>query len=78
MLDYLNYRWSDRETENFKERLKRLLSIIRERPFAFQASQSQPDFRKAVLSSQTSIIYRINEDRIEILHLIGNKTDHPF
>lgn len=69
ILDYLNNKWTTREVEDFKEKLRRHIDIILSFPEIFPISQFQPRLRKDVLSKQTTVFYEINKDRITIVYL---------
>ncbi|MBW6534338.1 MAG: type II toxin-antitoxin system RelE/ParE family toxin [Mariniphaga sp.] len=72
ILDYLIERWSQREVDNFKNRLSRLLDLIVKNPRIFPVSEYNPRLRKAVLSKQTTVFYEIKENVIYIAYLFVN------
>jgi plasmid stabilization system protein ParE len=65
---YLQNRWTSREVDLFKNKLKHLLSLIILNPNLFPTSMSIPNVRKSVLTKQTSIFYKVEEQRIYILY----------
>ena len=75
IIDYLSYKWTQREIENFKVKLGRMLDLIHSNPQIFPVSDYNPRLRKAVLSKQTTIFYEVNEDRIYLAYLFVNKKD---
>jgi plasmid stabilization system protein ParE len=75
ILDDLNYKWTQKEVTNFKEKLNRQLELIISNPYLFPASQYKPRLRKAVLSKQTTIFYEIRENRIYLAYLHLNRKD---
>lgn len=76
VLDYLNRRWTQREVNNFKVKLSRLLDIISQNPRLFPISEFQPRLRKAVLSRQTTVFYEF-KDRTVFLVYIFNNAQNP-
>jgi plasmid stabilization system protein ParE len=74
-LDYLNYRWTQREIDNFKNRLSKQIDLIKQNPGLFPISQYNPRLRKAVLSRQTTIFYEITGQIIYLVYLFNNKQD---
>jgi len=72
IIDYLSTRWTQREVENFKTKLSKQINLIKMNPRMFPASTFQPRLRKAVLSSQTSILYETQDNVIYIAYLFLN------
>lgn len=54
---------------------EKLLEGIAAFPGMFPASDKRKDIRKAVVSKQTSLLYRISQDQIQILHVWDNRQD---
>lgn len=73
ILSYLSNKWSERIVNNFKEKLKRQLNLIIQNPLMFPVSTFKSGLRKAVLSKQTSIFYKIENSTIYIVHIFVNK-----
>jgi len=73
IIDYLSIRWTQREVENFKGKLRQMLDLINSNPELFPVSSYNPRLRKAVLSKQTSIFYEVSENRIYLAYLFVNK-----
>ena len=72
ILDYLQNRWTQREVDNFKKRLSRLLHLISANPKLFPKSEIQPRLRKAVLSRQTIIFYEFKNEKAYLVYLFGS------
>jgi hypothetical protein len=75
ILDYLNNRWSERETNIFKKRLSKLISLIEQNPNLFPISHFYFRLRKAVLSRQTTVFYEVSGQIIYIVYLFNNMQD---
>lgn len=75
ILRYLEQEWSEKEISNFKAMLNKRLGLIQKYPELFPSSEKVPHLRKAVLSKQTSVMYRISDDKIFIVHLFDNRQD---
>ena len=69
----ISRKWTLKEVDNFKNKLKLQLQMIISHPHMFPRSQSNPKLRKAVLSKQTTIFYEIKYDTISIIHIHLNK-----
>ena len=72
ILDYLRYKWTQREIENFKLRLSKQIALIQNNPKLFPLSDHNPRLRKAVLSKHTTIFYEIKDYEIYLV-LFNNK-----
>ncbi len=75
ILDYLMEKWSLKEVEDFKQKLSKQLHFIMQFPFMFPVSIQNPTLRKAVLSKQTSIYYKIEKNIIYLVYLFVNQKD---
>ena len=75
ILDYLEQRWTKKEISNFIRLLDRQLELIRENPRLFAKSDRTKGLRRAVLSRQTTIYYRIIKHEIHIITLFDNRQD---
>jgi len=72
ILSYLSKNWSKRIVNNFKRKLSRQLDLIAQNPLMFPRSTYNPELRKAVLSKQTSIFYKITGNTIFLVHIFVN------
>jgi plasmid stabilization system protein ParE len=72
ILDYLRIHWTEKEVASFSEKLSHQLNLILKNPNMFPISAYAPKLRKAVLSKQTTIFYKIVENTVYLayLHLI--------
>jgi plasmid stabilization system protein ParE len=75
ILDYLNERWTQKEIDRFKNKLNRQLEIISRFPTIFPVSNYHPNLRKAVLSKQITIFYKIQGNIIYLAYIFVNKKD---
>ena len=73
ILDYLSSRWTQKEIDRFKHKLSRQLGLIIQNPYMFPVSTYNPYLRKAVLSKQTTIFYKIEDFKVSIAYLHINR-----
>ena len=73
IIDYLEHRWTEREIKNFAKLLDRQLNLIQSNPDLFPTSPTSDRLRKCVLSKQTTIYYRLDNDEIRIITLFDNR-----
>lgn len=72
ILDYLKYRWTQREIANFKKKLKRQIGLIEKNPLMFPVTTYNKRLRKAVLSKQTTIFYELSGKVIYLAYIFNN------
>jgi len=75
IIDDIYGKWSEKEVQQFKKKLANLLELIISNPLLFLASIQYPDLRKAVLSKQTTVFYKIEKDRVYVSYIHLNKRD---
>ena len=73
IIEYLEQRWTEREIRNFSRLLDRQISLIQTNPELFPTSSTSNGLRKAVLTKQTTIFYRIDDLKIKIVTLFDNR-----
>jgi len=75
LLEYLEKEWSKDSKNKFLKQLNTNIESIKKNPEAYPASFFEPELRKCVVTSQTTIFYEIQGDSIFILNLIDNRQD---
>lgn len=75
IIDYLRFRWTEKEVDNFKAKLSKQIDLISTNPTMFPISSNVPRLRKAVLSKQTSIFYEIQDSNIYLAYVWVHKKD---
>lgn len=73
IIDYLSTNWSEKEVRNFVRKTFTIIDYISEKPRMFPYS-IQLDIFNAVITKQTSLVYRLIEDKqIDILFFWDNR-----
>ena len=73
ILYYIKNKWTQRELDQFKIKLGRLIKLIEVNPELFPLSKYNRLLRKAVLSKQTTIFYKLSGKIIYLVYLFNNK-----
>ena len=73
ILGYIEQEWTLKEVEKFKKRLRQVLKLISINPNLFPKSQYNKQLHKAVLSKQTIVFYKTDENRIYLVYLFDTK-----
>ena len=72
-LDQIRDYWSERIKDEFLDRFKSKVVQISRFPESISQSTKQDGLFKAVVDRNTSFIYRINKDSIEIITVFDNR-----
>ena len=75
IIEYLELRWTKREIRNFSRLLDQQVNLIRSNPELFPTSTASSLLRKSVLTKQTTIYYRVDNNEIQIVTLFDNRQD---
>lgn len=59
----------------FLGQTEKIIESIVRFPYAYPASDKVPGLRKAVITKQSSLFYRITNSQIELLHFWDNRQD---
>jgi len=66
--------WGDRSAERLVDKTYRTLNAISRHPYLFKAYQEN-DVRIGLITRQTSVVYRVLHDRIEVLFFWDNRQE---
>lgn len=75
ILDYLIANWSQKEVIQFKKKLAKQIDLIIQFPKMFPVSFYNAELRKAVLSKQTTLFYKIKGNEIYLVYIFVNARD---
>ena len=77
ILKYIIENWSVNDAGNFDDKTNSL--IEKNTTYHNLCPKSEiTNFRKCVITSQTSMIYRINSNNIEIISFVSNYSKHKY
>lgn len=71
-------KWTIREAEEFETKVESLIDKLRTHKYLCPSSKKQKGLRRCVISHQTSLIYQINKDIIELVAFIDNRSLHQY
>jgi plasmid stabilization system protein ParE len=74
IVSFIQQKWGTRSAEKFIETTHKLLDTIAQQPYLFKAYLDK-DVRKGLITRQTSVVYRILHDRIEVLFFWDNRQE---
>jgi plasmid stabilization system protein ParE len=75
IIQTIQEKWGKKSSDKFKVISVRILKNLSLQPNMFKASTLASNIRKGTISKQTSFLYQIHEDRIEVLFFIDNRQE---
>ncbi len=76
LLHYLEKEWSKKAKDSFIKKLDKKLLQISSFPESSSNSELKPGLYKALVTKQTSLIYRFDNEKITIITVFDNRM-HP-
>jgi plasmid stabilization system protein ParE len=73
-VSFIQLTWGNRSAEKFVEKVYSVLDTIAKQPYIFKAYR-ETNVRKGIITKQTSVVYRILWDRIEVLFFWDNRQE---
>lgn len=73
IVEYIQEKFSDKQVDSFKGKFSNLIDLIESNPYLFPASLNNSSLRKAVLSKQTSLYYKIENNSVYLAYIHLNK-----
>ncbi len=73
LFEYLIKEWSVKAKKDFVEKLDSSIEIIKNQPEIFPESKKGKSLRKCVITKQTTLYYRYNSKRINIVTLFDTR-----
>jgi plasmid stabilization system protein ParE len=75
LLAYLEFKWSKKVKDKFILKLDKVIYLIQIEPEIFPKSELNNKYRKCILSKQTTIYYKFNTKRVEIITFFDTRQD---
>ncbi len=75
IIDYLLYKWTEKEVRNFVRKLDKRLELISINPRIFPKTNKRKNVRRSVLTKHTVIYYETSTDTIKIVTLFDPRQD---
>ena len=76
-IEFILSKWTVDVAENFETEVNRILNFISQNPKLFIRSKKKR-LHKAVISEQTSLIYKVIDQQIFLVTFVDNRSDHKF
>jgi len=75
LFDFLVENWSLKVKSDFVKKLDKSIEIIKTQPESFPESEKKIGLRKCVVTKQTTLYYRYNSKRIDIVTIFDTRQD---
>ncbi len=75
LFEYLITKWSIKVKNEFINKLDKSISHIKEYPESFPSSEKEKGLRKCVVTKQTTLYYRFDDNKIKIVTIFDTRQD---
>ncbi len=75
--DFINEKFGVIIADKFIVKAESVIALIAENPFMYNAATIDSSVRKALVTKQTSLFYRVKDDSIDLLFFWDNRQE-PF
>jgi plasmid stabilization system protein ParE len=77
-LSYILEKWTIKEAEDFENKVESLLEKLKTQKQLCPPSNTQKNLRRCVIAPQTSLVYQIKNNTIELVAFFDNRSDHLY
>lgn len=77
-LSHILEKWTIKEAEDFEAKVESLIEKLKTQKYLCPASGKQTSLRRCVIAPQTSLVYQIKRDVIELVVFFDNRSDHRY
>lgn len=78
ILEYLIDNWTLKTAISFEKKVEDYLKILQKNPQMCKSSEIMLNIRKCIITTQTSLAYRIVNNSIELITFFDNRNNHHF
>lgn len=71
-------RWTIKEAENFEAKVESLIKKLKTQKRLCPPSDKQKSLRRCVIAPQTSLVYQIKDNIIELVAFFDNRSEHQY
>jgi plasmid stabilization system protein ParE len=72
---YLDEHWGESVRRRFQEQLNRFMENLSRFPGICPKMEEFPNLHRCVVTQQNSLVYRVNDDAIEVVTVFDNRQD---
>lgn len=71
-------RWTIKEAEEFEAKVESLIEKLKTQKWLCPPSDKQKSLRRCVIAPQTSLVYQIKDNIIELVAFFDNRSEHKY
>jgi plasmid stabilization system protein ParE len=71
-------KWTIKEAEEFEVKVDSLVEKLKTQKYLCPHSDKKTGLRRCVITPQTSLVYQITNDIIELVAFFDNRSDHQY
>lgn len=71
-------RWTVKEAESFEAKVESLIAKLKTQKRLCPPSDKQKSLRRCVIAPQTSLVYQIKDNIIELVAFFDNRSEHQY
>lgn len=71
-------RWTIKEAEDFEAKVESIIEKLKTQKHLCPPSSKQKSLRRCVIAPQTSLVYQIKTDTIELVAFFDNRSNHLY
>jgi plasmid stabilization system protein ParE len=77
-LSWILEKWTIKEAKDFEAKVESLLEKLKAQKHLCPPSGKQANLRRCVIAPQTSLVYQIKNDIIELVAFFDNRSNHQY
>ena len=74
----INERFGEKYEQRFEKSTIKVLELISQNPYLYQATKFDPNVRRALIDKISSVFYEVRQDRIKVLFFWDNRQEPTF
>jgi plasmid stabilization system protein ParE len=77
-LSHILDRWSIKEAEDFEAKVESLIEKLKTQKRLCPTSGKKKNLRRCIIAPQTSLVYQIKDNIIELVAFFDNRSEHQY
>ena len=77
-ISYILNEFTIKEAGAFEKKVSNLIQYLKSNKKLCPVSDKQQQYHRCVITKQTSLIYQLNDNAIELVAFIDNRSDHSY
>ena len=78
VFEFICQNFGEKSGDKFVEKAGKIIKLISEQPYMYKASTIDERVRVGLITKQSSLFYRVNDDKIHLLFFWDNRQEPVF